>query len=218
MSRLNPIISICLVALLFACKPHENDDQALKQRLNEFLVYFKKLDGDKAIDYLYPKIFTIIDRNSEIELMRKERNSANGEVDSIIIDSLFPIFAIDNGRYAKIEYSIYKSIDTISAINVAVDFSMALHRKDDTASLLQPIAQHPKSQMVWLTNLLSEKYGPENVSLDSAAGNFHLRSRNIMVAVKDDYAKKWSFVNFEANDSFYQTLFSREVLSKLNSQ
>lgn len=71
------------------------------------------------------------------------------------------------------------------------------------------------SQADFTKEMLASQYGEENVSLDKTTGIIRIRQTSDMVAVKDEYAKEWCFVNLKENDPMTDKLFSKEVQDKL---
>ena len=118
------------------------------------------------------------------------------ELDSMRVDTVFAVFKIGDGSYAKVRYSM----------------NMLMTLKNDKDS-----AAADDSGVDYVLLSIAEKYGSENVSKDLKTGVIKIRNTSDMVAVKDEYAKEWSFVNLNKEDPMINKLFSKEVLDKLDT-
>ena len=112
------------------------------------------------------------------------------------VDTVFAVFKIGDGSYAKVRYSM----------------NMLMTLKNDKDS-----AAADDSGVDYVLLSIAEKYGSENVSKDLKTGVIKIRNTSDMVAVKDEYAKEWSFVNLNKEDPMINKLFSKEVLDKLDT-
>lgn len=168
----------------------------LEQRLADFMKANDEMNFETVMDYTYPKLFTIAPRKDLLKAMKDAFNTdeVKIELDSLRIDTVFSVFKIGDGSYAKVKYSM----------NMLLDFSIA---KDsiDTGD--------KKNDFVLQS--IAAKYGAENVSKDENTGIIKIRNTSNMVAIKDEYAKEWSFVNLTEDEPMINKLFSKEVLDKL---
>lgn len=164
---------------------------SLEQRLSEFMQVNDKMDLEKVLDYTYPKLFEIVPRPQLLEAMKQGFNNdeVKVELDSLQVDKIHPIFDEGKGSYAKVIYSMVMNM-----------------------SLLKNNNDEETSKVILAT--LREKYGENNVT-SNEAGVIRIRTTSPMVAVKDAYAKEWSFVNLKDDDPMIEKLFSKEVLDKL---
>lgn len=169
-------------------------DSLLNRRIQQFLKANTEMNFERVLDFTYPKLFTIAPRD---QMARMLKSSFDNEQMTITMDSLktttvFPVFTLPQGSYAKILYSM-KMI-------------MQLKGKEAT-----PEKQKEKDELM-LAGMQSQ-FG-DKASLDSS-GRIILYVNAVMVAVKDSYAKQWSFVNLKENDPLTAQLFSNEILNKL---
>lgn len=169
----------------------------LEERLSTFMKMNDEMNLDGVMDYIYPKLFTIVPRKDILKAMKEVFNGEEIKVklDSMKVDKVHPVFEINKGSYAKITYSMVMLMD----FNPSKDSTIAT---DD-------------SQTELIRSSLAEQYGENNVSLDKATGILRIRTASPMVAVKDELAKEWSFVNLKPEDPMMEKLFSKEVLDKL---
>jgi hypothetical protein len=117
------------------------------------------------------------------------------DMDSLKVDKIYPVFEMDKGSYAKVTYSMV--------------MVMKLKNTKDSADA----NDHSQNELIKAT--MNEKYGVENVSMDDATGVIRIRTASPMVAIKDNLAKEWCFVNLNDEDPMINKLFSKEVLAKL---
>jgi hypothetical protein len=190
-------------------------DNALEQRLAEFMKVNDEMNLDKVMEYIYPKLFTLVARPDLEKAMKLgvDNEKVKIEMDSLKVDTLYPVFQMGKASYAKIKYSMIMLMD--------------FHTPDDSVATQSPPSKntginhsigddaYPAPQKTLMVSLLAQQYGPLNVSLDNKTGLIKVRTINPIVAVKDEFAKEWCFVNLKEEDPFIKKLFSPEVLDKL---
>jgi hypothetical protein len=190
----------CTVLIFCACGSKKTADKSsdpdLTRRLEEFLKANDEMNLEKVLDYTYPQLFTIAPREEVLKLMKETFDSEEVKVqlDSLKIDTLYPVFRIGKGSYAKVKYSMVMLMN----FNVAKDSADAVDTEQNEA----------------IRKGLSQQYGDQNVSMD-ANGIIRIRVKSPMVAVKDEHSKEWTFVNLKDGDSVTDKLLSKEVLDKL---
>jgi hypothetical protein len=200
---MNKLLYSLVILILCACGngdkkttvPAGDRDPALEKRLAEFMKINDEMDLEKVIDYTYPKLFEFVSREDLLKTIREGFKNEQLEIqlDSLKVDTLFPIFTVGDARYAKIKYSMI--------------MLMKLKKESEDTSHL--------SGNELMIQMLREKYGPGNFSVDDANNTVRIRMQSPMVAVKDSFAKEWSFVNLVDKDPFVDKLFTREVQDKL---
>src|SRR5258705_7391922 len=168
-------------------------DNSLRTRLDAFMKVTDEMNLEKIMDYTYPKLFTIVPRAQLLETIKEsfENQEIKIELDSLRIDSLYPVFQLGKASYAKINYSMV----------------MLFHSKDTSTT--------KNGSLETMRQRLVSKYGEDNVIPDDPMKTIRIRISSPMVAVKDEYAKEWSFVNLNTEDEFINKLFDKEVLDKL---
>jgi hypothetical protein len=198
------IVVVLSILALCACdsskkkvESPDNSVASLEQRLTGFMKLNEEMNLEKIMDYIYPKLFDIVPRN---ELLKAMKNGFDNEyvkidLDSMKVDKIHPVFEMDKGSYAKITYSMV--------------MLMSFKNSKDSADA------NDNSQNELIKASMAEKYGEENVSMDEATGIIRIHTASPMVAVKDELAKEWCFVNLNEGDSMLNKLFSKEVLDKL---
>lgn len=188
---------ICLLLVQFILLGQK--DSALERRLAEFMQVNDVMDLNKVLDYTYPKLYTIVPRDQMLEVLQNtfENENMSIQLDSLHINTIYPVFNLENGSYAKVIYSM----------------NMLMAFKNNKEDSLTP--EKKKDRDDFLLSSLSEQYGAGNVSIDPVSGYLKIKMVSPMVAVKDEYAKQWSFVNFKENDPVTNRLFSKEILKKM---
>jgi len=194
MKKISILLSLLFVQLILLGQK----DSSLERRLAEFMQVNDEMDLNKVLDYTYPKLYTIVPRDQMLEVLQNTFDNENMSIrlDSLHINTIYPVFRLENGSYAKVIYSM----------------SMGMAFKNNEDSLT---AEKKKERDDFLLSSLSEQYGAGNVSIDPVSGYLKIKMVSPMVAVKDEYAKQWSFVNFKENDPVTNRLFSKEILKKM---
>jgi hypothetical protein len=183
-------ITVCWGAIAFS-----QADPALNERLRNFMEANDRMELEKVLDFTYPKIFTIVPRDQMLEALKKvfDNDQVTLRVDSLQTDSIYPVFKIQQGSYAKIRYTMrmvirFKSKETDPGLK--------------------------KLDYEFMFSTMQSQFGKEKVTMDSA-GNTIMHETALMVAVKDQYAKEWCFVNLKEGDPITSQLFSKEIIDKL---
>ncbi len=104
-------ILIALSVLIFcACESSKkkvetaDNSSSLEQRLTEFMKLNEEMNLEKVMDYVYPKLFTIVPRKDLLQAMKDGFNSeeVKVDIDSMKVDKIHPVFEMDNASYAKL--------------------------------------------------------------------------------------------------------------------
>jgi hypothetical protein len=207
---------IFLLLALCSCHSSENSRNRaeLKQRLDEFMQSFRHLDAEKMINYIYPKVFTVIDKE---ELLRQMKESMAGSpkknLDSVTVDKICPIFDVDKSSYCKIDFTIALTFP----VNIAKDSLGNSTKTPKDSGIRHVIGEggYPAPQITLMQTLLEGKFGKGNVKFERDAALFRVRATNRLVAVKDEFAKQWSFIMYDKRDPKSTKIFSQNVLDKL---
>ena len=102
-------------------------DPILQQRANLIMKATDSVDMDKILDLTYPKLFIIIPREQMAEALLNAFNTEEFTIslDSILLDTIYPIFKVGDGSYAKIKHSqilkmkFKEAIDTTNSILIS---------------------------------------------------------------------------------------------------
>jgi len=81
---------------------------SLEQRVAEYMKLNEEMNIDKIMDYVYPGVFTIAPRADLVKAMKEgfESEEVKIEIESMKVDKMHPVFEMDNGSYAMIDYSL----------------------------------------------------------------------------------------------------------------
>lgn len=177
----------------------DNPGASLEQRLTEYMKLNEEMNLEKIMDYVYPKLFTIVSRKDLLQAMKDGFNSEEVkiDIDSMKLDKIYPTFEMDNASYAKINYSMV--------------MLMNFNQTKDTTDKVDP------EQNEFMRKTMAAEYGEENVSVDETTGVIKIKASSIMVAVKEQSDKEWYFVNLKEEDPMMTKIFSKEVIEKIGT-
>ena len=170
------------------------DDTSLVNRINAMLSFTQVKDLEKVVEYTYPKLFTIVPKESLIAAMKTAFESEDFiiELDSIKILKIFPIFKINDTSYVKVRHTMLMKIKYI-----------------------EPYDSLQKELKEYMVSFMSQKYGEGNVRFDPVANSMNIFMTPDMVGIKHN-ASKWTFVNLnEDKPQMLDMLFGKQVLDKL---
>lgn len=186
---------LVLPFFVFRVMGHAQQDTALVNRINQMLKVTQLKDLEKLLDYTYPKLFTIVPRESMIEILKETYHSDefSVEADSVEIIKIFPVFVIKDTSYVKVKHSML--------------MRMKFKKPLDTSDI--------ESKLV-LVAIMEQKYGEGNVRFDADANALNILAEPYLVGIKDKTSNTWTFVNLdEDNPVILELLFSQAVRNKL---
>jgi len=187
-------IFLSLLFLGFGVISDGQKDTSLVNRVNEMLKLTQLKDIERIMDYTYPKLFTIVPKETMINTLKNAYDTELFiiELDSIQIDTIFPVFTIKDTSYAKVRHTMLMKMKFKEAF-------------DSTAKESKEI----------MVSLMETKYGQGHVRFDPGANSLNIFIIPEMAAIKEKSAK-WTFVNLNTgNPEILNMLLSNQVLEKL---
>ena len=168
-------------------------DARLMERIDGVLKVTQSKDLDKILDYTYPKLFTIVSREQMTEALKGsfETDEFIASFDSVIVKTVFPVFTIKDAQYAKISHTMIMRMKFKTPI-------------DSTGS-------------VTFKELMEPKFGKGNISFNQQDNTFNIYMLSYLAAIKDEFSKDWSFVNYDEESGMIGLLFSAEVIEKFKA-
>ena len=185
-------LALLINGLAVICNAQE--DTSLVNRVNAILSFTQIKDLEKVMEYTYPKLFTIVPRETMIATMKIAFDSEDFtiELDSLKILKIFPIFKFNDTSYVKVRHTMLMKIKYI-----------------------EPYDSLQKELKEYMVSFMSQKYGEGNVRFDPVANSMNIFMTPDMVGIKDNKTK-WTFVNLnEDKPQMLDMLFGKQVLDKL---
>lgn len=166
---------------------------------------------ERMIDFLYPGIYRITPRN---ELLQEIENTYRDpllhiEIDSITLDSLYPVFSSGDGHYTKVNYGMVLKFQSDQFKNTGQS-PPALPGNLFSDDL-------PASPLSRAFEIFENKYGKGTVAIDPLQGSLIIHTKHSMLAVKDKISPEWTFLQMDENPFLLRQLFSDEVTDHYNS-
>ncbi len=184
-------IVLLFVSLIVNIHGYAQENAKLMERLEAMLKVTQLQDLEKIMDYTYPKLFTIATREQLVEALKSsfESDDFSCSFDSVKVNKIFPVFSIQQGQYTKIKHTML----------------MRMKFKTYEDSTLENM----------MLPLMKAQFGDTYVRLDKGTKTLVILMDSELVAIKDEFAKEWGFVNYDDEDSLVKLLFSKEVIEKL---
>jgi len=195
----------------------QNEAKELRQRFSGFVKAITLMNIDSIQAYTYPKLFTILPRNESRQSMKESYLffKEKAELDSVLIDTLYPIFHIDKGSYSIAIYSMSIRIPLDTTENIT---NKTLTDTTGTKHLIDGKYAAPQSTLfATLMRGMWSKYGIEVTGFSEINGIRTMRLKVVTIAAKDEYAKDWTFLTVISDQELINKLFSKKVLEKLSS-
>jgi hypothetical protein len=179
------------LGLILSVAGKSQQDARLLARLDSMLLVTQEMNLEKILDYTYPKLFTIATREQMADAMKSsfETEDFKTTLDSVKIGKVHPVFSTKEGQYAKITHTML----------------MRMHFNETI--------EEEQSQAV--IPAMEKEFGAGKVRFDKAKNTIVISLNSEIVAIKDEYATEWCFVNYDEDDSLVNLLFSKEVIEKL---
>ena len=193
----NICMKIILLSLLFAgfgVISYAQQDTSLMNRANEMLKLTQLKDIEKVMDYTYPKLFTIVPKETLISAMKNAYDTEEFiiEIDSVKILTIFPVFRINDTSYVKVKHTML----------------MKMKYKE-------PYDSTDTESKEFMVSIMEEKFGKGNVRFDPKENSLNISMIPDIVGIKDN-SSKWTFANLDTdNPQMLSMLFSKQVLDKL---
>ncbi len=172
-------------------------DKRLVERLDSVLFFTQVSDLDAILDFTYPKLFTIVPRPQMRQALEEalENDEFSTTFDSVKVSQVYPVFTIGKGNYALIRHTILMKMKFRETIDTA---------DEEVSEVLESMA---------------EEFGKDYVRFDKKENTIRILLFSDLVAIRDEYAPEWSFVNFDRKKEspIATRLFSGEVLQKLKT-
>lgn len=199
---------ICIVVIVCACTNKKvTEEQTLHKRFSVFIKSVAGNDTSTALSYIYPELFKHIPRDeAEITIGNSDDDdpAEKIEIDSVRIDTIYPIFHVEKGSYTIAIYSLNMFGDSDTTQNL-LPYSIK-HLIGDT---------YPTPQITLMATLMKQRFDIEITDLKLINGKMLLKARIPVIAVKDEHSKDWNFLTITSDRELLNKLFSKKVLEKL---
>ena len=189
---------VFLVALFFLLlagpATSQSEDNALNQRLDQYMHLSKTLEYEKLMEFIYPKLFDIAPKSAIIETMRQtfESNEMRLGFDSMAVLTVGASFVHKGTEYRKVDYSMVLRLQLTDTSNL----------KDTTFINIMNMS-------------LSGSFAGASVRFDRPTGSWVISGTDFMIAIKEK-DQPWMFIGNEKNKLMVETLFPPEVIKKFS--
>ncbi len=167
----------------------------LKNALDKYLAQLKSLNAENIIEMTYPKLFVPINKDMFRDYLNTMLISSDIHINSFdaIITNIDEIKPFSEGEFAKVDYN---STITIEFIN--------------------PELYNTQRKLLILDKILSNKYGRENIRVDSIGRTITIKKEEKLLAIKNN-SSEWKFLGDNAE---YRRLYPRilplDILNNIN--
>lgn len=188
----------CVITALFLVLgfvSHSQKDTAIVNRINAMLNFTKAKEYEKLMDYTYSKLFDIAPKDVLIESMKEsfDTDEFSIELDSMKIDTIFPVFIINDTSYVVAKHTMLMRMKYTEPFDTANSESTKI-----------------------LVSLMEPKFGAGNVRFDAINNSMNIYLKPIVVGIKEKPSSLWTFVNLnDDNPAMLEMLFSDPVRKKL---
>lgn len=183
MKRLLPALFV-LLSLNASGQP----DSSLTQRIYQYLDANCHLDIPTVVNFVYPKLFTIVPKSEIEKQIRQAFDSPDMAIhlEACRIDSIHAPFSLEKGTYTKVDYS----------------FRMLMTFRDDTSDLRE------------VAELIRSQFGPE-AKYDDSKRTIIIPVKSDMLAIRNEHSPDWTFIDYRKLKDGFPQLLDAEVWAKL---
>jgi len=156
----------------------------LKNSLDNYLAQLKSLNVENIISMTYPKLFIPINQDMFRDYLNTMLTSSDVQVNTFdsIITEIGTVKPFSEGIFSQVSYN--------STINI---------------SFINPELYNTQRKLLILDKILSNKYGHENIIVDSIGRSITIKREEKLIAIKDS-SQEWKFLGDNAE---YRRLYPR---------
>jgi len=156
----------------------------LKASADNYFLQLQSLNADNIISMTYPRLFIPINKDMFRDYLNTMLISSDLQVNSFdsIITSIGTVMPFSEGTFSQIDYN--------STINI---------------SFINPELYNTQRKLLILDKILANKYGRENIKVDSIGRNITIKKEEKLLAIKDT-SQVWRFLG---DNPEYRRLYPR---------
>ena len=156
----------------------------LKASADNYFLQLQSLNADNIISMTYPRLFIPINQDKFRDYLNTMLISSDVQVNSFdsIITSIGTVMPFSEGTFSQIDYN--------STINI---------------SFINPELYNTQRKLLILDKILANKYGRENIRVDSIGRNITIKKEEKLLAIKDS-SQVWRFLG---DNPEYRRLYPR---------
>ncbi len=181
-------------------KTDQNSDsnQEILKRFQAFFDATAERDSRKMVEYIYPKLFELVPKETLIQSMDKANE--NSEMNIVIRDSkigeISSEITIDEIKYAIIPYS----------------FLLVMEEKEKKISEEED-EKNNMDALDFVKQIFQGRHGEENVFYDKKAGRLEVNIITKAIAVKENATSEWTFIEYKPKGPILE-IIPKEILEK----
>ncbi|HEV7331939.1 MAG TPA: hypothetical protein VGN63_12940 [Flavisolibacter sp.] len=182
---------LLLPFLFFAASAQTSTDAQLNKRLKTYMALSKELDFAGVMNYMHPRIFTIVPKEQLVQTMETAFNTPGMKItfDSMAVVAISPIYKTGSANYRKVDYYM--------SMNIALNDSMDLADKQIADVMLASFRQG---------------FPGKKITVQTATNSIQVSGKELMFAIKDAQAPEWLFLGYDrSNPKLAQQLYPKQV-------
>jgi len=156
----------------------------LKNALDNYIAQLQSLNADNIISMTYPQLFVPINQDMFRNYLNTMLISPDIQVNTFnaVVTNIGTVQPFSEGQFSQINYN--------STINI---------------SFVNPQLYNTQRKLLILDKILSNKYGRENIVVDSIGRTITIKKEEKLLAIKDT-TQQWKFIG---DNSEYRRLYPR---------
>ena len=187
------LLLLAFAAVLFvsnAWAQAKSGDADLDRRLSEYMQYTEKLDFEKIMDYMYPKLFKIAPKEALVSAMKEAFQSKEMKMGmkDLGIVSIEDVFASGGTDYRKVTYKM----------------TLTMQFYDTTMTSDPQFMEMMKESM-------AAGFPDKEVTVDDATKTIKVKGNDILFAIRDS-GKEWMFIGYKDDPDLIKIIFPKPVI------
>ena len=173
--------------------------EQIQSDFEDYLELIQTQQFDKAMDYMYPEFFDIMNREMMVSLMEQTFNTPELTISLSPprIDSIGRVEYIDSLYFAPINYTHF----------------MTMKFNPQEGETEEDIKMRDEFAVV----SLKMKFGDENVDYDSISKELHITSNKIVYARSENGESDWKFIEIDTESMYMiKAILPEEIYNRVN--
>lgn len=188
-----------ITAIIISFTSLESKQEEIQSDFEDYLELIQTQQFDKAMDYMYPEFFDIMNREMMVSLMEQTFNTPELTISLSPprIDSIGRVEYIDSLYFAPINYTHF----------------MTMKFNPQEGETEEDIKMRDEFAVV----SLKMKFGDENVDYDSISKDLHITSNKIVYARSENGESDWKFIEIDTESMYMiKSILPEEIYNRVN--
>ena len=182
---------LLLPLFTFTVSAQNSTDAQLNKRLKTYMTLSKELDFAGVMDYMHPRLFTLLPKEQLVQTMETAFNTPGMKIafDSMAVTAISPVYKTGSATYRKVDYFM--------SMRISLSDSLDLSDKQLADIMVKSFKQG---------------FPGKKVVVEAASNSVLVSGKDLMFAIKDAQATEWMFLGYDrSKPKLAEQLFPKTV-------